>query len=382
MRVRLLLITGRSGKMFAASGYAIASSSSSQFVPLLSEEVCVLCNDPFVLNKHTPDTLPLLNADPRELHLFRNTRCGHRFHLKCMNRHFPVTKRCPVCHTSVKWKDIANKCVHCLDPLDANEGVFQASCCHKFHYECITQLLQIKERCPICRRKITSFKTSCNSDAAIVPQAQYFDSHSGNAYEIDLEQLSLRDDDDYSVDHNEFADEFYSDCDYNSCDDESYEEDNFETVCTFCDRRFSDTDEKTKRIRCGHKLHILCMDRYLPTAKKCPVCRMPVKWKAISNKCVVCLDPLSNAEESKRLPCDHQCHSSCLKQWLLSKKKCPICRRKIHVTNECVICLEDIRPADVLMKLACLHEFHDTCVNSWLLREETCPLCRKIVPQN
>lgn len=372
--------------MFATPGCAVASSSSSQFVLLLSEEVCVLCNDPFVVNKHTPNTLPFLNADPRELHLFRNTRCGHRFHIKCMNRHFPITKRCPVCHTSVKWKDISNKCVHCLDPLDTDEGVFQASCCHKFHYECITQLLQIKERCPICRRKITSYKTSFNP-AVLVPPTQYFDSQPDHAYEIDLEQLTLGDDDDnYSVDHNEFADEFDSDYEYDSCDDESSEaeEDSVETVCTICNRCFSDTDEKIKRIKCGHKLHVLCMDSYLPTAKRCPVCRRPIKWKAVSNKCVVCLDPLSNAEETKRLPCDHQCHSSCLKQWMLSKKKCPICRRKISETaaKECVICLEDIHSTDMLMKLTCLHEFHDTCVTSWLLREETCPLCRKVVQQN
>ncbi|VDM77156.1 unnamed protein product [Strongylus vulgaris] len=46
--------------------------------------------------------------------------------------------------------------------------------------------------------------------------------------------------------------------------------------------------------------------------------------------CVVCLCPLSGSEEVRELPCKHQFHIPCLKEYLnspSSKKRCPVCLR-------------------------------------------------------
>ncbi|EYC44005.1 hypothetical protein Y032_0475g2137 [Ancylostoma ceylanicum] len=46
--------------------------------------------------------------------------------------------------------------------------------------------------------------------------------------------------------------------------------------------------------------------------------------------CVICLCPLSESSEVSELPCKHQLHTACLKEYLRSanvKKRCPVCLR-------------------------------------------------------
>lgn len=44
--------------------------------------------------------------------------------------------------------------------------------------------------------------------------------------------------------------------------------------------------------------------------------------------------------------------------------------------GECSICLETTG-ASAIARLPCSHEFHVHCIKNWLVRSPTCPICRK-----
>jgi len=46
-------------------------------------------------------------------------------------------------------------------------------------------------------------------------------------------------------------------------------------------------------------------------------------------ECMVCLDTLQKGEEVRCLPCDHTFHRKCIDDWLLSRRKCPLCNLNI-----------------------------------------------------
>jgi hypothetical protein len=45
--------------------------------------------------------------------------------------------------------------------------------------------------------------------------------------------------------------------------------------------------------------------------------------------------------------------------------------------HSCIICLEDLED-NVVSINNCGHKFHDSCINEWLIRKRECPLCRAI----
>ncbi|KAM5292059.1 E3 ubiquitin-protein ligase Arkadia isoform 4-T4 [Ctenodactylus gundi] len=47
-------------------------------------------------------------------------------------------------------------------------------------------------------------------------------------------------------------------------------------------------------------------------------------------KCTICLSVLEEGEDVRRLPCMHLFHQVCVDQWLITNKKCPICRVDIE----------------------------------------------------
>ncbi|XP_030213629.1 E3 ubiquitin-protein ligase RNF165 isoform X3 [Gadus morhua] len=47
-------------------------------------------------------------------------------------------------------------------------------------------------------------------------------------------------------------------------------------------------------------------------------------------KCTICLSMLEDAEDVRRLPCMHLFHQGCVDQWLATSRKCPICRVDIE----------------------------------------------------
>ncbi|KAL0979114.1 hypothetical protein UPYG_G00180890 [Umbra pygmaea] len=47
-------------------------------------------------------------------------------------------------------------------------------------------------------------------------------------------------------------------------------------------------------------------------------------------KCTICLSMLEDGEDVRRLPCMHLFHQACVDQWLATNRKCPICRVDIE----------------------------------------------------
>ncbi len=44
--------------------------------------------------------------------------------------------------------------------------------------------------------------------------------------------------------------------------------------------------------------------------------------------------------------------------------------------DSCAICIESYRVADVVRILPCGHRFHRSCIDQWLLEKRTCPMCK------
>ncbi|KAL5020406.1 hypothetical protein ScPMuIL_003298 [Solemya velum] len=51
-------------------------------------------------------------------------------------------------------------------------------------------------------------------------------------------------------------------------------------------------------------------------------------------KCTICLSEYEEGEDVRRLPCMHLFHIECVDQWLTTNKKCPICRVDIEVGSK------------------------------------------------
>jgi hypothetical protein len=46
-------------------------------------------------------------------------------------------------------------------------------------------------------------------------------------------------------------------------------------------------------------------------------------------ECMVCLEMMQKGQEVRCLPCGHRFHRKCIDTWLLSKRKCPLCNLNI-----------------------------------------------------
>ncbi|KAH1065833.1 hypothetical protein J1N35_030820 [Gossypium stocksii] len=56
-------------------------------------------------------------------------------------------------------------------------------------------------------------------------------------------------------------------------------------------------------------------------------------WDSFRNRisCSICLEDFTPGEIAHSLPhCHHMFHTSCIKQWLMQHKSCPLCRRKFR----------------------------------------------------
>ena len=49
--------------------------------------------------------------------------------------------------------------------------------------------------------------------------------------------------------------------------------------------------------------------------------------------CIICLENYKNGESYIILPCIHSFHEECLKSWIKSKNKCPICSSEIKIND-------------------------------------------------
>ena len=55
-------------------------------------------------------------------------------------------------------------------------------------------------------------------------------------------------------------------------------------------------------------------------------------------------------------------------------KKDDLEMKDFHET--CAVCIEAYRVSDVVRILPCKHQFHKTCIDQWLLEKRTCPMCK------
>ncbi|UJR31458.1 hypothetical protein I4U23_018948 [Adineta vaga] len=46
-------------------------------------------------------------------------------------------------------------------------------------------------------------------------------------------------------------------------------------------------------------------------------------------------------------------------------------------TSECSICLETYRSGQEVSILSCSHEYHSSCIKEWMMKNRSCPMCRK-----
>merc|ERR1719412_1147822 len=44
--------------------------------------------------------------------------------------------------------------------------------------------------------------------------------------------------------------------------------------------------------------------------------------------------------------------------------------------DTCAVCIENYRVEDIVRILPCKHQFHKTCIDQWLLEKRTCPMCK------
>jgi len=45
--------------------------------------------------------------------------------------------------------------------------------------------------------------------------------------------------------------------------------------------------------------------------------------------------------------------------------------------SECSICLETYRSGQEVSILSCSHEYHSSCIKEWMMKNRSCPMCRK-----
>ena len=56
---------------------------------------------------------------------------------------------------------------------------------------------------------------------------------------------------------------------------------------------------------------------------------MWIEGRTSSDSCSICMDKYLSGVKYKKLPCKHEYHSECINQWLKSQKKCPICSKEV-----------------------------------------------------
>lgn len=160
---------------------------------------------------------------------------------------------------------------------------------------------------------------------------------------------------------------------------------------------------------CDHSGHVGCMEAYLQTNDRCPVCReceevqistaslVPLlPSSSSSDKCPVCLHSCNVNETWQPFACGHSGHIECMEVYVRANGSCPVCSdtnevspltgptvaNPLHPSAEernediCPICLDPCTPEDILHPFPCAHPGHKTCMQEALRRSNKCPLCR------
>jgi len=71
------------------------------------------------------------------------------------------------------------------------------------------------------------------------------------------------------------------------------------------------------------------------TSSPVTICLPPSSSPALStsesaSECSICLETYCSGQEVSILSCSHEYHSSCIKEWMMKSRSCPMCRKDIH----------------------------------------------------
>lgn len=59
-----------------------------------------------------------------------------------------------------------------------------------------------------------------------------------------------------------------------------------------------------------------------------------------------------------------------------------ITKKGIILESDCIICLQKYQMADNYISLPCFHNYHENCIKNWLKRKNFCPLCKHVFSVN
>lgn len=51
-------------------------------------------------------------------------------------------------------------------------------------------------------------------------------------------------------------------------------------------------------------------------------------------------------------------------------------KSKMKNNDKCTVCLFEYKESEILRKLTCGHTYHKSCVDEWLLQDKKCPVCK------
>jgi len=67
--------------------------------------------------------------------------------------------------------------------------------------------------------------------------------------------------------------------------------------------------------------------------KKIPKLVYKKKPHQTEETCSICFTEVEVGVKVRKLPCCHEYHSKCIKQWLVNEKSCPICKKEVVISN-------------------------------------------------
>jgi len=95
----------------------------------------------------------------------RKIEIKHKVHILIENTVFYIYTETSLENIKKAKNEIANiymkkicqdeKCPVCLDNLDMSNNLVVTKCGHRFHFNCITEVMKTSNQCPMCRKEIS-----------------------------------------------------------------------------------------------------------------------------------------------------------------------------------------------------------------------------------
>jgi hypothetical protein len=84
-----------------------------------------------------------------------------------------------------------------------------------------------------------------------------------------------------------------------------------------------------------YEIFLLVMQTILNSSSPLTICLSPSRSPALSvgesaSECSICLESYRSGQEVSILACSHEYHSSCIGEWMMKNRSCPMCRKDIH----------------------------------------------------